>query len=253
MLRTQIVSDCHLEFYDSIGESWADRADPTDVDVLIVAGDLAAPPYLLPGLMTLCQEYPEVVFVAGNHEYYHADPEKVKAGVRNLEAKLDNLHFLDNEVWVHEGVKFIGTSLWFRPEPGNALYYKNFTDFVYIKPTGKTSWQWIYEENAKALAFLEKEHADADVIVTHHVPSNRTVHPRWANSDLNRFFICDMSPISQDNNRHRNWVFGHTHDCWDVTLGKTRLLCNPVGYPNEKRQAEGYKEKLVVEISPEAK
>ena len=37
MLRAQIVSDCHLEFYDSIGESWADRADPTDVDVLIVA------------------------------------------------------------------------------------------------------------------------------------------------------------------------------------------------------------------------
>lgn len=27
------------------------------------------------------------------------------------------------------------------------------------------------------------------------------------------------------------WVHGHTHDSFDYTLGKCRVLCNPRGYP----------------------
>ena len=29
------------------------------------------------------------------------------------------------------------------------------------------------------------------------------------------------------------WVYGHTHDSYDGVMWSTRLVANPMGYPNE--------------------
>jgi Icc-related predicted phosphoesterase len=42
------------------------------------------------------------------------------------------------------------------------------------------------------------------------------------------------------------WVHGHIHYCRDYTLGKTRVLANPRGYPTESRQ--GFDPGLIVEV-----
>ena len=31
------------------------------------------------------------------------------------------------------------------------------------------------------------------------------------------------------------WVYGHTHECDDQTIGKTRIISNQLGYPDKAR------------------
>jgi hypothetical protein len=31
------------------------------------------------------------------------------------------------------------------------------------------------------------------------------------------------------------WIHGHTHDEFDYTIGITKVLCNPRGYPKENQ------------------
>ena len=45
---------------------------------------------------------------------------------------------------------------------------------------------WVYDENARALTFLDAELRAGDVVVTHHLPSQRSVVPRFAGHPLNR-------------------------------------------------------------------
>jgi len=46
--------------------------------------------------------------------------------------------------------------------------------------------------------------------------------------------------------RVRLWIHGYIHRCGDYTIGKTRVLANPRGYPTESR--EGFDPGLIVEV-----
>jgi hypothetical protein len=51
------------------------------------------------------------------------------------------------------------------------------------------------------------------------------------------------------------WVHGHTHSSFDYKLGKTRIICNPRGYPGTfGDMGNDFNPNLIVEIpdlSPE--
>ena len=36
------------------------------------------------------------------------------------------------------------------------------------------------------------------------------------------------------------WIHGHSHDRCDYSLGKTRVVANPMGYPKEIRSLEAF-------------
>jgi Icc-related predicted phosphoesterase len=44
----------------------------------------------------------------------------------------------------------------------------------------------------------------------------------------------------------RLWIHGHIHSYCDYTLGKTRVLANPRGYPTEPRT--GFNPGLIAEV-----
>lgn len=60
-MRIQILSDVHAEFHQDHGLSFLDALDPTDVDVLVVAGDLGIDQSLLTMIDGLADLYPQVV------------------------------------------------------------------------------------------------------------------------------------------------------------------------------------------------
>lgn len=70
------------------------------------------------------------------------------------------------------------------------------------------------------------------VVITHHAPSRRSIHPRYDGALLNASFVSnaehlfDAGPVDL-------WVHGHTHDSFDYTLGETRVICNPRGYTRD--------------------
>jgi len=42
------------------------------------------------------------------------------------------------------------------------------------------------------------------------------------------------------------WIHGHGHDRCDYVLGKTRVVANPLGYPNELRSLEAFEPAFTV-------
>jgi len=224
-MNIQILSDLHLEFHPDQGNWFFSSLDATNVDVIVVAGDVCTSRLLRPAIESLCTRYAEVVYVVGNHEYYHSSPPSVHDDLRSLRDALPNFHWLQNRVVEIAEVRFAGTTLWFRDQPTNPFYEHGLNDFELIRGFKP----WVYEENEQALAFLQAEASRADVVVTHHLPSKRSVAPWFEGDPLNRFFVCDVDALIQ-RAQPTLWIHGHTHASIDARVGKTRILCNPHGY-----------------------
>lgn len=227
MARIQIVSDLHTEFW---GEQSLDALDPVGVDVLVVAGDLTAFPLLETSLERLSRRYSEtpVVYVLGNHELYDGSPTQAKAAVAAVAARCSNLHVLDGSTVTLDGLVFAGGTLWFPHDPACDRYRRGMSDFEVIDDFEP----WVYEENARHVAFLAGLERTPDVIVTHHLPVASLTAAKWRGSPLNRFFVGDAEAVLA---RHapKLWLFGHTHDPIDEVRSGTRFVCNPRGYPGE--------------------
>ena len=242
-MRVQVLSDLHFEFHRDGGEEFVRLLDPTDVDVLVVAGDLGTRPFLAEALSRLCDRYADLVYVVGNHEYYGSHHDDVHEELARVDARLPNLHWLHHEVTTIGGVVFAGAPLWFSPSHEAALNKGSMMDFHVIKGFEP----WVYDENAKGLAFLEQAKDSADVVVTHHLPSQRSVAPQFVGSSINCYFVCDVERFT--GSRPKLWVHGHTHCSCDYALGATRVVCHPFGYPDALNA--DYVEKLVVEVDPD--
>lgn len=246
-MKIQLVSDLHLEFLSDYGKAMAESFDPTDVDVLVIAGDLI-PMYLEKAaeafLTTVCGKYKHVVYVPGNHEYYKSSPKQVRDTLDRIKKKCINLYELGQHgVLTYEGseYRFIGGTLWFPDHPKNVLYQKYMCDFRVIKDFNP----WVYEQNAAEVNNLEKNLQAGDIVVTHHMPSDLSVHQMYKNNELNRFFVCDMDYLILDR-KPKLWLHGHTHHSFDYMLGDTRVVCNPKGYPHESGPT--FNARLIIEV-----
>ncbi len=60
-----------------------------------------------------------------------------------------------------------------------------------------------------------------------------SVSDQWVGNPCNRWFITpEVQPLILDK-QPRLWVHGHTHTAFDYFIGKTRVVCEPMGYPGE--------------------
>ena len=105
---------------------------------------------------------------------------------------------------------------------------------------------WVYEENARAVALFEEWLRPGDIVVTHHLPSQRCVAPRFVGHPLNPFFVCDLTNLIVER-QPRLWLHGHSHGSMRVQIGETTVLCNPFGYAVEAPNHE-FVDRLVVEV-----
>ena len=53
---------------------------------------------------------------------------------------------------------------------------------------------------------------------------------------MNGGYASDMEDFIHRNNHIKLWVHGHTHSPSDYMVGDTRVVCNPLGYPGERRE-----------------
>lgn len=218
------------------GGSFIKTLDPTGIDVLVLAGDIAGHHTIAAALKKFCAKYKRVVFVPGNHEFYGSDPLTVWANIERTAKSLPNLSVLryDRVVEV-DGLTIIGDTMWFPYDAMNQLYEHAISDFELIKKLAP----WVYEENARFLSWLA-EAPKADVVVTHHVPAEESIASSFRGSQMNRFFLCNVRGwIVQA--QPKLWLHGHTHTPLDYKLGETRVLCSPLGYPNENKHEKTYK------------
>ena len=114
-MRLQLLSDLHFEFHRDHGRSFVDSLEPQGIDVLVLAGDIAVAEGIRPALGLLCQKFHDatVVYVHGNHEFYHSDRATVCHATKHACSENPNLVWLDGTSAEIQGVRFHGASLWF--------------------------------------------------------------------------------------------------------------------------------------------
>jgi len=88
----------------------------------------------------------------------------------------------------------------------------------------------------KSRLWLEKELKNCKgkkvVIITHHAPSILSVPDHYKNDHLSAAFASDMDDFIRIMGSDL-WIHGHIHEFSDYSIGTTRVLCNPRGYPHE--------------------
>jgi predicted phosphodiesterase len=88
--------------------------------------------------------------------------------------------------------------------------------------------------------------SDADIWVTHHLPSYKSVHEDYLTSGGNQFFATELSDKILDMRKPPKLiVHGHTHKEFDYMIGETRVICHPRGYPNENSWYRNYLPKII--------
>jgi len=235
-MKIKLLSDLHIEGFANPNI----YKNEQDADVLVLAGDInVTAKRVWADLKKFADNYDQVVYVPGNHEWYHNSYEEFHDMMSAYVANQARIHYLCNSTVELDSVTFIGTPLWtnFRGNPVYANEVKGLIrDFRWYDPLlcmkrGIQAQDW--------LKFQYENTPGTKVVVTHWLPAIECIDPRFATEvTLNRYFANDMDDWIRELEDVPLWFFGHTHSSVDVTLGSTRLLANPAGY----RHRAGYYE-----------
>jgi Icc-related predicted phosphoesterase len=231
-MRLHVVSDLHFDMRRSSWESFASKI-PNDVgDVLVVAGDALCMNDIAARemLRSLRAKAKDVVYVLGNHEYFHGifdDTKEIAADV----CKAVGVHLLDGSAKEVGGRRFIGGTMWFPRDEAALRFRHQMMDFQLIEAFE----DHVYDENLLQVEYLRQNIRREDIVVTHHLPAWGSVATQYRlppNSTLNPFFVCDCQDIIETR-QPTLWIHGHTHSPCDYHIGATRVVCNPIGFPRE--------------------
>ena len=203
-----------------------------------------------------CSKYREVIYVFGNHEHYGSTYHKTFEHVR---AQLpSNIHLLENETFELDGVLFLGATLWTDMNNMDQLTmyhmksmmndYRHITMLNEAKQVyHKLTPEYTVEQHIKTKQYfthvLSENRQSANpkpvVVVTHHSPSKRSTHPRYATDIImNGAYSSDLDEFILENPEIKFWTHGHTHEPFRYRVGDCEVICNPRGYKMYEQRAE---------------
>lgn len=239
-MKLQIISDLHLEF-GCIPSIW-NEITRCDSDVIVIAGDFSGYEEVFKDLLNLYEDSGKpIVFVPGNHEYYGSSRKTLDLLFKEFNEVHPNIHVLiENDVIINDTL-FIGSTGWWDGSGGPVTdsCKRGLNDFRYIFDLlneenesgvkwGKQSYKFF---ETSLLQNIYNGSCDKVVCITHHMPSKRCIHPQFYGSPINTCFANDWEDLIEQFQPNL-WVSGHTHSSYDFNIGKTRLVCNPQGYPS---------------------
>lgn len=231
-MKLQILSDIHLEFgWPMSSQAFIEMLDPSDVDVLVLAGDICTETIMLETMRLLCRRYEnsQVLWVHGNHEYYGSDFETITKKAKIAMNENSNLKWLERDIIEINKQRFLGATSWFAKSNDTMLYEHRMNDFYQIRGAR----EFIYDASLKTKEFFRNEMQKNDIVITHHLPSERSVQHEFKGSPLNCFYVHNHENIIIER-QPKLWIHGHTHRSVDYTFknkrSQTRVLANPRGY-----------------------
>jgi Icc-related predicted phosphoesterase len=238
----------HLEFRDI-------ALPKVEADVVILAGDIDVEGVGLEWAIETFSKVP-VLYVLGNHEYYGSSYPKhlleLKANAENT-----NVIILENDAVTIDNVTFLGCSLWtdfdLYGHPKVAGYeatqimadYRKIKLSPYYTKLRSLDTANIHHKSVQWLRNQLEKTSSKKVVITHHAPSERSVPPQYKGDSLSAAFASRLEPLVELSNAEL-WIHGHIHTASDYKIGKTRVLCNPRGYPNE--QGTNFISDLIIEL-----
>jgi predicted MPP superfamily phosphohydrolase len=259
-----ILSDLHLEHrpkitslvqfantYKQLGRKGYNVNDQENKNrILILAGDIgwATEKNYWLFLKDCANRYKHVICIPGNHEYYDENynvdqtNELIAQKSKEINDETGNFHYLINNTVTLDGVKYIGTTLWSQLDSSHKRdIVSGLNDFNYIKMKfcknltfeqynefHRRDLDWLLGEIHKTILETNPNF----VVITHHLPSDQLVHPKYKNppyNTINSAFSTNLDHIIQG----KLWIAGHTHIPMIKVINGTPIVVNPFGYANE--------------------
>jgi Icc-related predicted phosphoesterase len=257
----QLVSDLHGEIrgLEEVLDVLEKAKQALVGDVLVMAGDICNwkdkedVGEILEYVQT---NWRHTIWVAGNHEYYGTDPSSAEGAMEDAWdlgggfpsvdvvyspriITIDDQRFVCGTGWYPQssievglgGDPDIGT-FW---EHGTLYQWSDFRKIKNLAP-------WVYGRANELAQLLEVVCAD-DIVVTHMLPSRESTPRQFQGAATNAFFVHDFEAVIAKQ-QPKMWIHGHTHTPFDYWFGSTRIVCNPLGAPNE-RHTSVYTAKLL--------
>ena len=273
-MKLAICSDLHLEFGDIILKN-------AGADVLILGGDIMTAQELhdfkaddtkfadeltrrataerYREFLARCSaEFPHVIYIAGNHEFYHG---KYPDAYNYLEAEcqaFNNVYFLEQGKKEIADVTFIGATLWTDMNGGDRttllIVQEMMNDYRIVRNSNRNYARLTPSDTVvrhkNTLKYIESViNTDPNkkyVVVGHHAPSKQSVKPRYAEDiEMNGAYSSDLKNFITGYPQIALWTHGHTHDQFDYYVGNTRIVCNPRGYDGWEASADNFQLKYV--------
>lgn len=261
-----LISDVHIDITVWNPARLADRSP--DCNTIVVAGDISNDIWITSQwIKDLKNEFENVIWVAGNHDYYNLGFHKTRIFDSNIDknypypklykeikdhyckwSQEHGIHFLNRSSVVINGIRFLGATGWHDFVAGEP-YSKGDQIIAWMNESNDNLIQWT--ENGADPWVLENEaRDDVDyiqsavvnslepvVVVTHHLPHRLLSVQKphlitW--TKLHGMFVnTTMENIIDPKIKY--WCYGHTHYSDYKEINNITYVCNPVGYPMENR------------------
>jgi predicted phosphodiesterase len=275
-MKIALASDLHLEFGD------INLKNEENAEVLILSGDIMIAqdlhdhphmdynPYTSGALADLgrrqqtalrfrdflkrCSfQFPHVIYVAGNHEFYHGKFVGSLQDLRDECGKYPNVYFMEDDMRKIGDITFIGSTLWTDMNKGDPLTLHAVADMMndyrIIRHDGhgysKLRPAHTAARHRRSVEYIrtviEGLFDEKFVVVGHMSPSKMSTHPKYQNDTLmNGAYSSDLSEFILDHPQIKLWTHGHTHHRFDYMIGSTRIVCNPRGYEGYEDSADSF-------------
>jgi len=287
-MKIALCSDLHLEFGP------ISLQNTENAEVLILSGDILVAVDLnelgdANGIMVNgrnksemyhkffqeCSErFPNVIYIMGNHEYYHGDFATALDIIRERLSYLENVFIMERQTMVIEDVTFIAGTLWTdmnKEDPQTLFGIKGYMNDYRIIKDSRTNTEteiWMFNENNEPYtgkqklpskwspeasvvehklmldtikATVESNASNKYVVIGHHAPSKLSTKPKYQKDVMvNGAYSSELSEFILDHPQIKVWTHGHTHEVFDYMIGGTRILCNPRGYDAYEDRADQF-------------
>lgn len=263
-MKFDVISDIHIDFWIKLKshnptkmkkliDSFVLEILPEEPsDLLIIAGDLGHYNWqneLL--LRSLKEHYLFILMVAGNHDFYLDSPsQKVKYEqnstlrwneMKGLCEEIDGVHVLEGDTFVHNGVTYGGTGMWYdfsysMQKQGYSYldmeseWHQNANDSAMIFGERRNVMDTFYQELTRLESVIDK----CDVIITHVSPDASMMAERFK---IDSFAGCFYFDGERFFNQIQNkiWIFGHVHDRYSYEKYGCWFINASLGYKSDNR------------------
>lgn len=277
-MKIALASDLHLEFRA------VEIPNTEQADVLILSGDIcvahalhdhplsgqAPVDAMKPGRNQgaavnyrqffdhVSVEYNHVVYVAGNHEFYHGRFPDAYDWLRSECSRYTNIHFLNRDQVCIDNVTFVGGTLWTdmnKSDPTTMQVIEGMmNDFRVIRNSQHNYRKFLpkdcVQEHHKTIEYIkntvESNPGGKFVVVGHHTPSSLSIHPMYKNDIwMNGGYFSDLSELILDHPQIALWTCGHVHNPHSYYMGSTLVVCNSRGYAGHEPSAANFKVRII--------
>ena len=253
-MKIQYASDLHLELQDNM-KYINSTPLPVNGEILVLAGDihhLDDPAISRLEFWDWCADnFQYTVVVPGNHEYY--DTSDILSRGESWHWMLrKNVGYYQNTAFRIGNVAFFLTTLWsVITNPNRQAVWNSLDDFNRIRcgdhAFTPSDYNGLY---FKCLDFLDrglKLKEEHKVVVTHHVPARCCIAPQNLDTPIYDAICADLDKFIEFRDADV-WIYGHSHTNIDKTVGKTRIVCNQLGYVNCPGEGIGFDPGKTIEI-----